>query len=130
MADADTEFTDILGDVFDIRDVIARFEALVAIKDTEEFSDEEKTELDDMTAFLDEVKGTGGDEQWAGDWYPVTFIRESHFKDYAEELAEEIGAIKRDMGWPYQYIDWDAASEALKQDYSSVDINGDTYWYR
>lgn len=128
---ADTEFTDIVGnDVFDIRDVIARYEALDGIKDTEEFSEEEKAELAAISSFLDDVRGNGGDEQWNGAWYPVTFIRDSHFEDYAEELAQDIGAISKDLQWPLNYIDWPAAANALKQDYSTVDIDGTTYWYR
>lgn len=128
---ADTEFTDIVGnDVFDIRDVIARYKALDGIKDTEEFSEEEKAELTAISSFLDDVRGNGGDEQWNGAWYPVTFIRDSHFKDYAEELAEDVGAISKDAQWPLSFIDWDAAANALKQDYSTVDIDGTTYWYR
>lgn len=131
MSAADTEFSDIIGnDVFDIRDVIQRFEALEAIQNTEEFSEEEKSELAAMTSFLDEVKGMGGDHQWASDWYPVTFIRDNYFTEYAKELASDIGAINNDMAWPLNHIDWAAAAHALKVDYATVQIDGTTYWYR
>lgn len=62
----------------------------------------------------------------------MTFIADSHFEDYARELAEDIGAIKRgrDMDWPCNRIDWEMAAEDLQQDYSQVEVDGETYWYR
>lgn len=131
------DFDNILDDTFDIRDVIERFEELESLKDDHElepdgghFSDDESTELKAIESFLDDVKGYGGDEQWRGDWYPVTFIRDSYFITYAEELADDIGAVDNDAKWPLNHIDWESAANALKDDYSEVDIQGETYWYR
>lgn len=65
------------------------------------------------------------------DWtYGETLIRDSYFREYAEQLADDLGAVDRDARWPVCYIDWDAAADALKQDYSSVDFDGVTYWIR
>jgi hypothetical protein len=36
----------------------------------------------------------------------------------------------RDLSWPASYIDWDAAADALRMDYTSVDYAGVTYWVR
>ena len=60
----------------------------------------------------------------------VILIRDSYFKDYAQELAEDIGAISRDLQWPLLYIDWEAAANDLKHDYSSVTFGGVEYWGR
>ena len=65
-----------------------------------------------------------------GDWYPVTLIRDSYFQDYAQELADEIGAIDNKIGWPNTCIDWEKAARELQWDYSSVEVNGVTYWTR
>jgi hypothetical protein len=46
------------------------------------------------------------------------------------ELAEDIGAIDRNASWPATYIDWEAAADSLKADYSSIDFNGEDYWIR
>lgn len=108
-------------DFFDIRDVIAEVEA------TEDEPDELRQELVDL---LEEVKGYGGDHQWRGDWYPVTLIHDAHFEDYAREMAEDIGAVQADAEWPAYCIDWERAANDLRIDYSSVDFNGETYWYR
>jgi antirestriction protein len=123
------------GDIFDIRDVIERYEELEALgavadpDDTEGDADDNE-EYRTLGNFLSEVKGYGGDHQWRGDWYPVSFILDSHFEAYAQELAEDIGAVKEAMEWPCNCIDWERAARELQFDYSSVEIDGDTYWYR
>jgi hypothetical protein len=66
-----------------------------------------------------------------GDWrHGETLIRESYFRDYAEEMADDIGAIDKEAKWPLNHIDWDAAAAELKQDYSEVDFDGVTYLLR
>lgn len=120
-------------DIIDIRDVIARFEELEeerAELTEKEPKDWDATELDSLAAFLDDMKGYGGDEQWNGDWYPVTLIRDSHFEDYAQELAEELDLIPHDAKWPANCIDWEQAARELRIDYTSADFNGVTYWFR
>lgn len=92
--------------------------------------DDEREELAAITAFMEELEGNGGDEQWRGNWYPGTLIRDSYFKDYAMELAEDIGAINNDAAWPANCIDWDQAARKLQMDYSSAEFQGVTYWYR
>lgn len=87
-------------------------------------------ELETLEEFLNCLKGYGGDEQWEGDWYPVTLILNSYFEEYAQDLAEETGAIDKDVRWPGNHIDWEAAANELQQDYSSEDLDGNTYWYR
>jgi hypothetical protein len=56
-------------------------------------------------------------------------IEDSGFSAYAEELADDLGTpVSTD--WPYCHIDWDAAAEALKAEYTSVDFAGSTWWFR
>ena len=83
-----------------------------------------------LRALLEECKGNGGDEQWEGDWYPVTLIRESHFQDYAQELAEEIGAVNANATWPNNCIDWEQAARELQYDYTGIEFDGVTYYTR
>ena len=92
--------------------------------------DAESEELQTLENLLKELKGYGGDEQWGGDWYPATLIRYSHFEDYAQELAEECGLVDVDAKWPNNCIDWGKAACELQGDYSSVDYDGVTYWFR
>lgn len=117
-------------DILDVRDIIARVEELEDARDEDRLSDEEveEGELDTLTALLDAMKGYGGDEQWRGDWYPVTLIRDSHFEEAMDELLEDIGVLKLDSLPGYLTVTVNYA--ALQQDYSSVEFDGVTYWYR
>lgn len=87
-------------------------------------------ELKLLTALLEDLAGNGGDEDWRGDWYPLLLVRDSHFRDFAQQEAEDLDLVKSDARWPYTCIDWTSAAEQLKQDYSIVEFDGITYWYR
>ena len=132
-------------DYIDVREIIERFEELEGERESAcdgETDDEDSDRLADfddsasgdeytrLKSLLEDLEGNGGDHEWRGSWYPVSLIRQSHFTVYAEELAEDIGAINRDAGWPNQHIDWEAAADALLIDYSSVEFDGVTYYYR
>lgn len=65
------------------------------------------------------------------DWiHGATLIRDSHFEDYARELAEELVGYKkiRDAEWPFSCINWEQAATVLQGDYTSVDFDGIDYW--
>lgn|SRR5574337_519667 len=117
-------------DVIDLRDVIARVEELREGRDESGETADDAEELAVLESLLSECKGAGGDEQWEGDWYPVTLIRDSYFEDYAQELAEDIGAINPDASWPNNCIDWERAARELQMDYTSVEFDDVTYWTR
>jgi antirestriction protein len=38
--------------------------------------------------------------------------------DFAQNMAEEIGALKKNETWPYTCIDWEYAARELMYDYS------------
>lgn len=82
-------------------------------------------ELRILKALADEASG------YAADWrYGETLIRDSYFRDYAMELADDIGAVLDNAQWPMTCIDWDQAARELQMDYSAVDFDGVTYWIR
>lgn len=111
-------------DVLDVRDIIEEYKAARDSEDVDELQ-----HAAELRTLLDELRGNGGDEQWEGHWYPVTLIRDSYFKEYAQELAEDIGGEGRN-NWPYNCINWNQAARELQMDYTSVEYNGITYWYR
>ena len=127
-------------DILDTRDIIARVEHLEQLRqpgpvdlgpyDNECAQDDLFAELATLEDFLEQLKDNGGDEQWRGDWYPVTLVRESYFKEYAQELADDIGAIDSEASWPNTCIDWDKAAWELKMDYTSAEFDGVTYLFR
>lgn len=135
------------GDIIDIRDIIERIEELRGERDDfvvgapdgtetpapdlwESENAVEAAELYFLEGVMSDLKGYGGDEQWEGDWYPLSLVADDHFEEYARDLAEDIGAINPDATWPNNCIDWERAARELKFDYSSVEIEGSTYWYR
>lgn len=84
----------------------------------------ELEELKALRALADEADGSP-------DWHHgETLIRDSYFEDYARELAEDIGSVPKDLSWPACHIDWEAATDALKQDYTRVEFDGVDYWIR
>lgn len=146
-------------DIIDVRDVIARVEELreeredlaEVVRDCEEAiesGDMHSVDIEDarrgldgwntdngeelalLESLLEECKGNGGDEQWEGDWYPLLLIRDSHFQDYAQELADDIGAIDPKATWPCNCIDWEQAARELQMDYTGIEFDGVTYWTR
>jgi hypothetical protein len=86
---------------------------------------EEIAELKALQALADEASG------YAADWqYGEALIRDSYFKEYAQQLADEIGAVSQDASWPNNCIDRDEAARQLQQDYTEVDFDGVAYWIR
>ena len=130
-------YIDNTQDIIDVRDIIERVEELESsIQDYEnedgdiELHDEhisQKEELEELRGVLSELAGYGGDEQFEGDWYPVSLIHDNYFETAMDELLEDIGVIPRDLPC---YLTITVDYVALKQDYSSVDIGSETYWYR
>lgn len=132
-------------DTIDSRDVIARIEELEsdysdlleaaegldgdelreAQAEINDWNDSEGLELEALRKLAKEG------EDYAPDWlHGETLIRDSYFEDYAQELAEDIGAINSNATWPNNCIDWERAARELRMDYTSIDFDGVTYWIR
>lgn len=92
--------------------------------ESDDFGDEEEKELHILLQLQDEAEGSP-------DWRcGESLIRDSYFEEYAEQLAEDIGAIDSNANWPVNCIDWEKAADELKADYSRVDFDGVDYWIR
>ncbi len=121
--------------IVDIRDIIERYEELDSLKDNsggafnEVFTDSMAEERGDLENILFKLRGYGGDEEWRGDWYPLTLIHEEYFTKYVKELLEDCDQIPRNLP-KYIAIDWEQTAANIRADYSPIDIDGDTYFYR
>jgi len=110
-------------DTFDSRDVRQ------AIQDIKERLDEGEGDgaLEFILKTLNELDTTGEDS--TGDWeWGVVVIRDSYFREYAQELADDIGAIPDNVGWPLTCIDWQRAARELQMDYTPIEVLGVTFW--
>lgn len=134
-------------DIIDSRDIQERIEELQQELDLDEdnepneYDDEDerpkpldpdvKSELEDELAELSELKREVS--AYSGDRFEdgVTLIAESHFEDYARELAEDLhGDAIREAAWPFDNIDWEEAADDLKVDYAEVEFRGYDFWVR
>ena len=128
----------------DLRGVTERVEELRSERDDHDIDDDGNTngannwatdceedfeELTALEALLSELAGYGGDHQWEGTWYPLDLIHEDSFVEAMRELVSDIGDLPENVP-SYLAIDWDATAKNLRVDYSSVEFDGATYWYR
>ena len=54
-------------------------------------------------------------------------IHDDYFEEYAENYADDIGAIDANATWPLNHIDWAEAADELKHDFIEVEFGGYTY---
>lgn len=88
-------------------------------------------ERDDAAHELARVIRTMAEDLDGEGWeWGIGFIADRDFEEYARELAEEIGAVPEHYAWPTSCIDWEQAARELRVDYSAIEINGRTFWYR
>lgn len=141
-------------DVMDSRDIVERIEELRAelgaVHEQQVEDGETNLDFDDWRkAVRANQSPAHADENWDteeelrhledlaeqlegyGDWdHGETLIRESHFQDYAQELAEDCGMVTAGASWPNNCIDWEEATRQLRQDYTEADFDGVTYLMR
>lgn len=121
-----------LDDVIDSRDVIERIEELESA--LAEFLDATDGDLSENFPDIEELKAlrdlANDAIQCSTDWeYGETLIRYSYWQDYVQEMLEDCGEIPSDLPG-YIVIDWEATSENIAQDYTTVDFDGVDYYIR
>jgi antirestriction protein len=87
--------------------------------------DEDDREL--LAAYRDCMNDDGADIDKARDAFQGIHDTE---RDFAQQLADDIGAIPADATWPMNCIDWDQATRELMMDYTSTRHNGKLYIFR
>lgn len=119
-----SEEIDNSADIIDSRDIIARIDYL---EDTED--EDEQEELANLLKLQEQAEG-------CSDWvHGATLVRDTYFTDHIKELIEDCYNMPKEMdsgSWPYNHLsmDYEAAAEEAKVDYSEVDFDGVTYYIR
>ena len=90
------------------------------------YSSEEEDEYQSIKTLVEELQGMGGDHQWRGDWYPSTLIRDSYFEESMDEMVADCYSLPELPSFMTITLDY----VALQMDYSSVEVDGVTYWTR
>lgn len=111
------------NDILDVRDIQEERDAI-----WDDTSDQDPEDALNYLRKCKELEDQGLD--LSGPYADNILIHDDYFTEYAEQLADDIGAIDGNQGWPCNHIDWEAAADELKIDYSEYDINGDTYFSR
>lgn len=90
----------------------------------EDFTAEDQSLLKELLQFKEEL------EDYVPDWrHGETLILESYREEYTQQFAEDIGAVGENSSWIK--IDWEATAEELfRWDYTSAEIQGETYYVR
>ena len=102
-----------MSDVLDSRDLLKMLD--------KEDDEERIKEIEDL------IEEVGEDNFDMG----ITFIRENYWVEYCEELAYDCGYLHKNDDNPlHYYIDWQGWADAVEMDYSQIDFDGDTYYWR
>lgn len=114
-------------DVIDSQTVDRRIAYLERWEDEDDpdlFDDDERDELAALRKLRDEAT------DYAGEWrHGVALIHDLYFVEYIkEDASESYGKEIRDARWPFNHIDWEAAAEEYKQDWTKIDFDGEPYW--
>lgn len=118
------------ADVIDSRDIISRIEDLESADDENPLSEDDAKELADLQAFASECA------DYASDWkHGESIIADSYFTDHIKELVNDCYEMPKNMDsgkWPFCHmtIDWEAAADQAKGDYTEVTFQGMSYWIR
>ena len=90
----------------------------------------DREDLDLLTSIISDG------ESYSDDWnHGSTLIRENYFVEYIEDLINDCYEIPAEFNsgeWPFRHMkmDYEAAAEEAKVDYSTIEIQGETYYVR
>lgn len=117
---------DLTSKIIDVEDLTNR------IEDLEQSIDEaDMAELKALLAIINELEG--GDYQWRGDWYPSHLINEDYFTSYDMDMLFDCGYFPPDWRKDFPHwivIDKDKTAKNMLVDYSAIEINKFTFYYR
>jgi len=118
-------------DTIDSRDVIARIEEIYGHADSDGHI--EPNAMNELL-HLERLAIEGAD--YSSDWeYGAQLIKDDYFTSYIKQLIKDCYEMPEGLKsgqWPYHHMkmDYEAAAEEAKQDYTTVSFDGVNYWIR
>ena len=109
----------ICDDVIDSRDMLDYIEKH---KNNEDYKEEVEALQKVVNEYCDDYE-----EGLKNLEFGITFIRDSYFEDYMWDYFLEVNQIDEALEC---YIDIEAFARAQQYNYSSIDFDGETYWYQ
>lgn len=85
-----------------------------------DFDKDEQEELAELENLESEIS------EWR---HGETLIHEDNWINYVKEILEDYGDTPMNLPW-YVVINWEETAETLKSDYSEIEYQGSTYYYR
>ena len=82
-------------------------------------------ELEELEALKEEISNNSEE----GFEYGIQLIHENDIDDYLHEMLIDCGYIPKDLP-SWIEIDWQATYDNMKQDYSELELNGNTFYVR
>lgn len=127
-----------LAEIWNTRDLEDRLDELetVDLPDPASYAgllpkliEERQEDMDLIRSVISEIELHG--ERKCGDGEGISMIADEYFEKYAKGLAYETGLVDPLPRWLYNSIDWSQAAQRLQTKiYTSVGIEGQTFWYR
>ena len=118
-------------DVFDTRDLQERLDDLLSLGLADMTDEERAYDFENEAAELElllELRDEIGDTTFLDG---EGMIRESYLTEYFQEMLYDIGDLPKDLPFYIENnIDWKGVTDDLLMDYSEVEIDGVTFYYR
>ena len=83
------------------------------------------SELEELEKLKEEVSNNSEE----GFEYGIQLIHENDIDDYLHEMLVDCGYLPNDLP-SWIEIDWQATYDNMKQDYSEIELNGNTFYVR
>lgn len=118
-------------DTLDLRELVDEWRVLLEETPREDLDAEDGERIAAMESLAQDLgypPNPDGLEEYAEN--EPLMIAARDFEEYAQELAEDIGAIPADSQWPVYCIDWERAARELAMDYSLCRFDGTDYYVR
>ena len=139
LEELNNELQELESDLYDIEntedyvskqnDIDAMLEQIVEKENDVQECEVEYSRYSEELTELEELKEEISNNSDEGFEYGIQLIHENDIDDYLHELLLDCGYIPKDLP-SWIEIDWQATCDNMKEDYSELELNGNTFYVR